>query len=128
MGRALHILAAAALCLLLQPSGIASAVGSTSVSCDRALLGMGKCQVVRCVGRTCKSVVLPRGSAAKARITLNQCIRNHAACESSCYLSVQHRRPYPAYFKDCTNRCDANHSACVDFALTPKCSVRLAGR
>jgi hypothetical protein len=117
MGRALHILAAAALCLLLQPSGIASAA-STSVSCNKALLGVGKCQVVQCVGRACKSVVLPRGSAAKARITLNQCIRNHDACVSNCFLSIQHRPPYSSYFKDCTNRCDANHSACVDFALT----------
>jgi hypothetical protein len=81
MGRALHILAAAALCLLLQPSGIAAAA-STSVSCNKALLGVGKCQVVRCVGRACKSVVLPRGTAAKARISLNQCIRNYEACEA----------------------------------------------
>jgi hypothetical protein len=49
---------------------------------------------------------------------LNQCIRNHDACVNNCFLSIQHRPPYPAYFKDCTNRCDANHSACVDFALT----------
>ena len=118
MGRPLHILAAAALCLLLQPSGIASAGGSTSVSCNKGLLGVGKCQVVRCVGRSCKSVMLPRGTAAKARITLNQCIRNHDACVNNCYLGVQHQPPYSAYFKDCTNRCDANHSACVDFALT----------
>ena len=59
-----------------------------------------------------------RGTAAKARIALNQCIRNHDACVNNCFLSIQHRPPYPAYFKDCTNRCDANHSACVDFALT----------
>jgi|SoiMethySBSTD1v2_1073268.scaffolds.fasta_scaffold1994152_2 hypothetical protein len=124
MGRPLHILAAAALCLLLQPSGIASAAGSTSVSCNRALLGVGKCQVVRCVGRGCKSVVLPRGTAAKARITLNQCIRSYEACEANCYLGVQHKPPYSSYFKDCTNRCDANHSACVDFALTLSRSVQ----
>jgi hypothetical protein len=42
----------------------------------------------------------------------------HWQRESNCFLSVQNRPPYPAYFKDCTNRCDANHSACVDFALT----------
>jgi hypothetical protein len=124
MGRALHILAAAALCLLLQPSGLASAGGSTSVSCNKALLGVGKCQVVRCVGRSCKSVLLPRGTAARARISLNQCIGNYEACRSNCFLSVQNRPPYPAYFKDCTNRCDANHSACVDFALTLSRNVR----
>ena len=56
--------------------------------------------------------------AARARIALNQCIRSHEACESNCFLSVQNRPPYPSYFKDCTNRCDTNHSACVDFALT----------
>ena len=112
------LLTAAVLALLPLPYDIAVAAGATSVSCNRGLVGVGKCQVVRCVGRTCKSVVLPAGSARKARITLNQCIRNHDACVSNCFLSVQDRPPYSSYFKDCTNRCDANHSACVDFALT----------
>jgi hypothetical protein len=118
MGRALAILAAAAFSLIGYPDGSALAAESTSASCAKGLLGVGKCQVVRCVGGSCKSVVLPGGTARKARITLNQCIRSHEACVSNCFLSVQHRPPYSSYFKDCTNRCDANHSACVDFALT----------
>lgn len=120
MRRAIQILAISVLALLLQPYDIAFGGGdkSTATSCRKGLVGVGKCQVVRCVGSSCKSVVLPRGTARRARISLSQCIGNYDACVNNCFLSVQDQPPYPAYFKDCTNRCDANHFVCVDAAMT----------
>jgi hypothetical protein len=101
MTRTIRILAFAAFALVLQPYGLASGVErstnkSVAASCQKGLLAVGKCQVVRCVGRSCSSVVLPRATARKARISLNQCIGGHDACVSDCFLSVQHRPPYPA--------------------------------
>jgi hypothetical protein len=61
MGRAFQILAAAILALVLPAHDVASA-GSISTSCGKGLLGVGKCQVVQCVGSSCKSVALPRGT------------------------------------------------------------------
>jgi hypothetical protein len=104
--------------LLAHAYNSASAAETISAACAKGVLGVGKCQVVRCVGGRCSSTVLPNGTARKARVSLGRCIGNHDACVSNCFLSVQHRPPYSSYFKDCTNRCDANHAACVDLALT----------
>jgi hypothetical protein len=127
MRRGIQILAIAIVALVLQPYDIASGGGpvdpgwarnkSAATSCKKGLLGVGKCQAVLCIGSSCKSVVLPRGTARRARISLGQCISNYDACINNCFLSVRDQPPYPAYFKDCTNRCDANHFVCVDAAM-----------
>jgi hypothetical protein len=119
MRRAIRILTIAVLALVLQPYDIASGAGRgwTATSCKKGLLGVGKCQVIRCVGRSCRSVVLARGTARRARISLSQCIRNYDACESNCIWN-----PPPGYDpygqKQCLNLCDANHFACVDAAMS----------
>lgn len=65
MRRAIRILAIGVLALVLQPYDNASGGGgpldpgwtrnkSIATSCRKGLLGVGKCQVVRCVGSSCK--------------------------------------------------------------------------
>ena len=97
MTRAIRISAFAALALFALPSDLASGGSinkSVATSCQGGLLAPGKCQVVRCVGSNCSSVVLPRATARRVRISLNQCITSHDACVSNCFLSVQHKPPY----------------------------------
>jgi hypothetical protein len=119
MRRAIRILAIAVLALVLQPLDIASGAGRgwMAASCQKGLLGVGKCAVVRCVGRSCRSVALPRGTALRARVSLGQCIGSYNSCEWSCLFN-----PPPGYDpygqKQCLNLCDANHFACVDRAMT----------
>jgi hypothetical protein len=119
MRRAVQMLAIAVLAFVLQPFDIASGAGRgwMAASCNKGLLGVGKCAVVRCVGRSCRSVALPRGTALRARISLSQCIGNHDSCESNCLFN-----PPPGYDpygqKQCLNLCDANHFACVDAAMS----------
>lgn len=98
MTRAIRISAFAALALFALPSDLASGGSinkSVATSCQGGLLAPGKCQAVRCVGSNCSSVVLPRATARRVRISLNQCITSHDACESNCFLSVQHSRRTP---------------------------------
>ena len=58
------------------------------------------------------------GSAAP-RVTLGQCIAKYNQCWWGCYVNSPLPPPYatPAT-KNCANRCDANHAACVDIAMS----------
>jgi hypothetical protein len=104
--RAIQILAFAAFALVVGPYDFALAGQAKSVSttCKKSLLAVGNCQVVRCVGSNCTSVVLTRATARKARISLNQCIGAHDACVSNCFLSVQRKPPLPLLFQELHER------------------------
>jgi hypothetical protein len=59
-------------------------------------------------------------SPADARMTLNQCISNRAACRSACFAAqgpAGHSFPWTVEFQYCLNHCNDNHSACVDFVM-----------
>jgi hypothetical protein len=51
-------------------------------------------------------------AAARARISLGQCIANYNACVQVCYDA-----PVPDGIGYCKSGCDANHAACVDMAM-----------
>lgn len=91
--------------------------------CGKALVGVRRCHLVGCRGARCEYVVLPReGTTRAARITLNQCIGNHDKCTRQCVLGVllppgEGGGLSDYEYKDCRNRCDANHFGCVDTAM-----------
>jgi len=62
-------------------------------------------------------------SPAAARIVLSDCISQHNRCLASCALAGWNPDS-PTFPKACSgggkNRCDANHAACVDRAMTLK--------
>jgi hypothetical protein len=52
---------------------------------------------------------------AAAKMTLNQCIANEQRCRNSC---IDFDSPIvDPKWNNCLNRCEANHAACVDFAM-----------
>jgi hypothetical protein len=60
-------------------------------------------------------------SAAEARISLNQCRSNEVACHRACLISINGSTASSDTLyrlKQCLNGCDANHAACVDFAMS----------
>jgi len=70
--------------------------------------------VIACDGGECEYTVVPGGTSRRARISLNRCIGNYETCRFGCtneavLLDYQ--------WKECLNRCDANHFACVDSAM-----------
>jgi hypothetical protein len=57
---------------------------------------------------------------ADARISVSQCINSWWSCSIRCPGYVDGPLPpssNPAGDKNCRNRCDANHAACVDRAM-----------
>lgn len=60
-------------------------------------------------------------STAEARISLAQCRSNEIACHRACLISMNGSEVNSDLFyrlKQCLNACDANHAACVDFAMS----------
>jgi hypothetical protein len=151
MRRAIQILAIAGLALVLPSYEIASAGGGNvdpggarTISkatardlckgnwtkspkqlctwCGKPLLGTGTCHLIGCDRRACKYIVLPRGTARAARISLGQCIGNYDSCRLSCTYGVltppDGGGGLSDYeYKQCLNHCDANHFVCVDKAM-----------
>jgi hypothetical protein len=65
---------------------------------------------------------------ARARISLNQCISNFNGCISSCVASGMNNplppdAPGNAQWGYCQGRCDTNHAACVDLAMSSNAST-----
>jgi len=56
---------------------------------------------------------------AAAPVALSKCIKNRDSCELTCTMRRMERPGAltPLEYKQCTNRCDANHAACVDQAM-----------
>jgi hypothetical protein len=60
------------------------------------------------------------GFAARARVTVGQCIGSWWRCAVHCPGYIDGFIPpssNPAADKLCMNRCDANHAACIDQAM-----------
>jgi hypothetical protein len=61
---------------------------------------------------TVPGVAVAKGGAA----LLSTCIANYDRCFRACY-DPNGPLPPDIHTKDCFNRCDANHAACVDRAF-----------
>jgi hypothetical protein len=60
-------------------------------------------------------------SPADARISLSQCISKRGSCRSACIRATGptgQSNPWTLGFQYCLNRCDDNHAACVNFAMS----------
>ena len=83
--------------------------------CGGGLVGAARCYLIACRGTRCEHVALSRGGATRAaRLSLNKCIGNYDRCSFNC-TNLALVLGYE--WKQCINRCDANHAACVDSAL-----------
>jgi hypothetical protein len=61
------------------------------------------------------------GADARARISLNQCISSYKGCIDRCVaaaLDYPFPPPHVPGWGYCESRCDSNHSACVDLAMS----------
>jgi hypothetical protein len=71
-------------------------------------------------------IALADSSHAAPRVWLTDCIGKFNQCWWGCWRDAPlppgpgHNYPPTKY---CTNRCDANHSACVDLAMSPRTSA-----
>jgi hypothetical protein len=65
---------------------------------------------------------------ARLRVTLHQCIGNDSACTLNCVRGVLYPPPIGGLsdlqYKQCRNRCDANHAACVDLAFSSRAAKK----
>ena len=69
-------------------------------------------------------------SPADARMTLNQCRSNETGCHNSCLLSLngmEYNSSTLYGLKQCLNRCDGNHAACVDFVFNQLAGAIIGG-
>ena len=59
---------------------------------------------------------------ARLRVSLHQCIAIDNSCTRACVRGVLLPPPWGGLsdlqYKECRNRCDANHAACVDLAFS----------
>jgi hypothetical protein len=88
--------------------------------CGRGLLGVGKCQVIRCGRAGCNYIGLPRGTARAARIHLSDCINSNESCRLNCAAGSAlppNSGLIDVAYNQCMNRCGAIHFACVDAAM-----------
>ena len=90
--------------------------------CAKGVLGVSRCDVIRCGSTGCNHTEVPRGSSMSAvRISLSQCIGNYNRCASICAAGSLLPPPSGGLsdleYKQCLNLCDANHAACVDRAM-----------
>jgi len=83
--------------------------------CGKGLVGVGRCYLIGCRGTRCEYIALPRGAGTSAaRISLSKCIGNYDRCSFNC---TNYALVLGYEWKQCLNRCDANHAACVDAAM-----------
>lgn len=69
-------------------------------------------------------------SPADARVTLNQCRSNETACHQRCLLSLngmEYNSSTLYGLKQCLNKCDSNHAACVDFVFSQSAGAIIDG-
>lgn len=83
--------------------------------CGKGLAGVARCHLIGCRGTRCEYLALSRGGATRAaRISLSKCIGNYDRCRFNC---TNYAVVLGYEWKQCLNRCDANHAVCVDAAM-----------
>jgi hypothetical protein len=83
--------------------------------CGKGLVGVARCYLIGCRGTRCEYIVVSRGGATRAaRISLSKCIGNYENCRFNC---TNYAVELGYEWKQCLNRCDANHAVCVDAAM-----------